>query len=223
MTITIDGPAGSGKSTAARRLARQLGIAYLDTGAMYRAITLKLTSHSIEPSHMTEIGKVLNDTAIDITYANSTQQTLLDGQDVSQEIRAAEVSRRVSDYAALEPIRTYLVKQQRQMANQRDFVVDGRDAGSVVFPQAEVKFYLTASIEERARRRRAELLKLNPDMTQEQMIEEIRKRDHIDSTRKISPLIKPKDAIEIDNTEMDLETQIKKMQAMINRKAAGTA
>lgn len=206
--ITLDGPAGSGKSTVARELARALGYAYLDTGAMYRAVTLAMLRNKIDCTNASRVIETLPELTIDIRYDGGVQKTLLNGEDVSEAIRTPDVSRNVSAIAAIPEVRRHLVAQQQRMGREGGYVVDGRDAGTVIFPNAEMKFFLTASVNERARRRRLELAAQQTSLTLEQMIEEIERRDRLDSSRDVSPLQKAPDAIEIDNTNLTVNDQV---------------
>lgn len=209
--ITLDGPAGSGKSTVARELARALGYTYLDTGAMYRAVTLAMLRKTIDCRDAARVAGELGGLTIDIRYANGVQKTLLNGEDVSEAIRTPEVSRNVSAIAAISDVRHYLVAQQQRMGRDGGYVVDGRDAGTVIFPNAEMKFYLTASVEARARRRQLELAAQNVPISLEQMVDEIVRRDHLDSSRDVSPLQKAPDAVEIDNTNLSVADQVERI------------
>ncbi len=206
--ITLDGPAGSGKSTVARELARALGYAYLDTGAMYRAVTLAVLRKKIDCTKASRVMETLPDLTIDIRYDGGIQKTLLNGEDVSEAIRTPDVSRNVSAIAAIPEVRQHLVAQQQRMGRDGGYVVDGRDAGTVIFPNAAMKFFLTASVKERARRRQLELAAQQTSLTLEQMIDEIERRDRLDSSRDVSPLRKAPDAIEIDNTSLTVNDQV---------------
>jgi cytidylate kinase len=206
--ITLDGPAGSGKSTVARELARALGYAYLDTGAMYRAVTLAVLRKKIDCTNASRVIETLPDLTIDIRYDGGIQKTVLNGEDVSEAIRTPDVSRNVSAIAAIPEVRQHLVAQQQRMGRDGGYVVDGRDAGTVIFPNAAMKFFLTASVKERARRRQLELAAQQTSLTLEQMIDEIERRDRLDSSRDVSPLRKAPDAIEIDNTSLTVNDQV---------------
>jgi cytidylate kinase len=206
--ITLDGPAGSGKSTVARELARALGYAYLDTGAMYRAVTLAVLRKKIDCTNASRVIETLPDLTIDIRYDGGIQKTLLNGEDVSEAIRTPDVSRNVSAIAAIPEVRQHLVAQQQRMGRDGGYVVDGRDAGTVIFPNAAMKFFLTASVKERARRRQLELAAQQTSLSLEQMIDEIERRDRLDSSRDVSPLRKAPDAIEIDNTSLTVNDQV---------------
>jgi cytidylate kinase len=206
--ITIDGPAGSGKSTTARMVAERLGYTYLDTGAMYRAVTLSVLEAGIDPFDGEAIRRLLASIEISIRYEPHGQQTFLGPRNVSADIRSVEVSRHVSRIAALPDVRRFLVRQQQSIAREGGFVVDGRDAGTVIFPNAEIKFFLTATAEERARRRFRELQNTDPDVSYEETLRDLLRRDEIDSGRDASPLIRPPDAIELDNSGLTIDEQV---------------
>lgn len=206
INIAIDGPAGSGKSTTAKLLANKLSYNYLDTGATYRAATYLWLS---ENKPETEKFKLIFNTAnIEIRFDNFKQLTLLNGQDISKEIREQEVTSNVSYVSSLDFIREKLVKLQRDFSENKGVIVDGRDIGTVVLPNAELKIYLVASIEERARRRALELDKLGVKVVLEDIKLDIERRDKLDSEREISPLKKADDAIEVDTTGMTIGDQV---------------
>jgi cytidylate kinase len=206
--IAIDGPSASGKSTIAKSLAQKLDYIYVDSGAMYRAVTLYLLKHDIEVKDLKQIEAALPN--INIRFQRTVQgnRTLLNGEDVEDEIRKMHVSRHVSQVAAIPEVRREMVKQQHAMGADKGIVMDGRDIGTVVFPEAEVKIFVTADVEERARRRHQELQKRNSSATFDDILQNLRDRDRIDSTRATSPLKKADDAIEIDNTNLSPEAQM---------------
>ena len=203
LRIAVDGPSGAGKSTIAKIIAEKLNIDYIDTGAMYRAIGLKMMNGGIsrEEDDVEERQKVLDDTTID--FENGV--ILLDGEDVSGVIRTPEVSMAASDYSRLPEVREKLVAIQREIGHRKSVVMDGRDIGTNVFPDAQYKFFLTATAEERAKRRVAELIEKGQDVDYEATLEDIKQRDYNDSHRKLNPLKKADDAIEIDTTDMSIE------------------
>lgn len=213
--ITLDGPAGSGKSTTARQLAKRLGYTYLDTGAMYRAIALMVIRNNIDPIREDQVIALLPQIQIDVRYQDDAQKTFLNGQDVSEDIRSPQVTKNVSAISSIREVRQFLVEQQRAIGKQGGYVVDGRDAGTVIFPEADKKFFLTADIETRAIRRKKELEANNVSVPIDKMIEEIKTRDTLDASRSESPLIKPEDAVEIDNSHMTVEEQVDHIMRLI--------
>lgn len=207
--IAIDGPSGSGKSTAAKNLAALLGIEYIDTGAMYRAAALKALDRGV-PMEDSAVRAMMADTEIDF----SGGAVLLDGKDVSSEIRTLEVSAAASKIAALESCRSRLVELQRKIASSKSVVMDGRDIGSNVLPDAEYKFFVTASIAERARRRWLEIGEKD-GVSLEEVEEDLRRRDHNDMTRKLNPLIKVDDAVEIITDDIGIMETAELMRSYI--------
>ncbi|UBH07633.1 (d)CMP kinase [Macrococcus armenti] len=199
INIAIDGPAAAGKSTIAKRVAEILGMVYVDTGAMYRAMTLLHIQHPDK-----EIDDLVQ--SIDLKIVNDNGQHIyLNGIDVSDRIRANDVTLNVSKVASYESVRTKLVKLQQEMTENKGVVMDGRDIGTKVIPDAELKIYMIASVQERAERRLLDNQNRGIDSTLEELIIDIERRDHLDMTREISPLTKADDAIEIDTTGMSIE------------------
>ena len=215
LRIAVDGPSGAGKSTIAKIVAKKLNIDYIDTGAMYRAIGLKMMNGGIsrEEGDTEERQKVLDDTTIDFDAG----VILLDGEDVSGQIRTPEVSMAASDYSRLPEVREKLVAIQREIGHRKSVVMDGRDIGTNVFPDAQYKFFLTATAEERAKRRVAELIEKGQDVDYEATLEDIKQRDYNDSHRKLNPLRKADDAIEIDTTDMSIEEVTQTILDAINK------
>lgn len=210
--IAIDGPSGSGKSTLAKALSRKLGILYLDTGAMYRACGLKALKEGISPKDEACVGKMLDTLEIDIRFVGGEQHVFLDGEDVSARIRTPEVSVAASDISAIPAVRMKMVAMQREIAQSRSVVLDGRDIGSYVLPNARFKFFLTADPEERARRRLAELAERGiHTQTYEEVLADILYRDKQDSSRAFAPLMKMPDAIEIDTTPNTQEQTLERL------------
>ena len=205
MIIAIDGPAGSGKSTIAKLIAKELGLVYLDTGAMYRLVTLKALNEGILDNNdlidLEKVKKMLDDLSIDICENGF----YLDNINVSEEIRKPVVSENVSNVAAIREVREKMVDLQRKFSESKNVILDGRDIGTVVFPNADIKIFLVADARERADRRYRELVAKGEDVKIEEIYENILKRDKIDSTRKESPLKKAEDAIEIDTTAKNIE------------------
>ena len=213
MIIAIDGPAGSGKSTIAKLIAEDLGLVYLDTGAMYRLVTLKALNDGIL-GNLDKIIKMLDNLSIDI----KENGFYLDDIDVSEEIRKPVVSENVSDIAAIREVREKMVDLQRKFSESKNVILDGRDIGTVVFPNADVKIFLVADAKERANRRYKELVAKGENVRIEEIYENILKRDKIDSTRKESPLKKADDAIEVDTTSKNIEEVKNKILNIVRKK-----
>jgi cytidylate kinase len=214
MIITIDGPAGSGKSTAATALADRLGFDYLDTGAMYRAVALAFVRRGTDPSDPAAVGAALAGLRVEMPPG----RVLLDGEDVTAAIRAPEVSQGASKVAVLPAVRRFLAAQQRRTAEGRRIITEGRDQGTAVFPDAECKFFLTADARARAERRHRELLDRGLDIRLADVLEEILERDHRDSTRADSPLVRSDDAVVIDTTHLPPEAVVARMEAEVRRR-----
>lgn len=211
LVIAIDGPAGSGKSTIAKKVSQVLKIEYIDTGAMYRALTLKILKLNININNLKEVLEILKDTSI--KFENN--HIYLDGIIVDKDIRKNIINNNVSEVSKIKEIRQHMVKIQQELAKHNNVIMDGRDIGTVVFPNANYKFFLTAKSEERAKRRHKQLLKKNEIITYEQVLEEIKERDKIDSTREIAPLIKSPDAYEIDTTNKTIKETVNNVLAII--------
>ena len=197
----IDGPSGAGKSTIAKAVAKKLGIDYIDTGAMYRAVGYKTIVCGIDPQDQQALKTMLDETSIDFSGGN----IILDGAIINDQIRTPQIAKRASECSALADVREKLVQLQRQMGQKKSVIMDGRDIGSNVLTDAEYKFFMTASAEERAKRRYDELAEKGQDITYEQVLEDIQKRDHSDMTRELNPLCKADDALEVDTTGMSIE------------------
>lgn len=199
--IALDGPAGAGKSSVSKMVAKRLNCTYLDTGAMYRAITYEALKRNI--SEEKEIVQMVENLNMDICAKEDTMHVFIDGEDITQYLRTSEVSSNVSRVSAFQGVRSAMVKLQRKVAEKGNAVLDGRDIGTVVLPDADLKIFLTASVHTRALRRYKELK--DTDTTLERIEEEIKRRDNLDMTRKISPLRKADDAILLDNSDLTLE------------------
>ena len=199
--VAIDGPSGAGKSTIAKAVAREMNIDYIDTGAMYRAVGLKVKNSGIDMKDESAMAAMLAETDIDFVKGD----ILLDGVIVNKEIRANDMSMMASNVSALPAVREKLVELQRKMGQTKSIIMDGRDIGTNVLTDAEVKIFMTASAEERAERRYKELVEKGQDVTFDQILEDIKQRDHNDSTRALNPLRKADDAIELDTTGMSIE------------------
>lgn len=207
LIVAIDGPASSGKSTTAKLLAEKLGYLYIDTGAMYRAITLLAIRHKIL-DNQEEIIKLTKEIDIQLKFEKGQTLVFVDGVDVSEEIRSMEVSNQVSPISKIEEVRNIMVQKQRSMGKNGGVVMEGRDITTVVFPDADVKIFLNATIEERANRRVKEYHSKGINISFDQVVENIRERDRIDSSREVSPLRKSEDAIEIDTTNLTIDEQV---------------
>lgn len=201
MIIAIDGPAGAGKSTIAKKVADSLGYVYIDTGAMYRAFTYELLTSSISLSDIEEINKVLEKTNIEF----KNNEIFLNNLNVTNEIRSKNVTANVSAVSAIPQVREKLVNLQRKIASESNSILDGRDIGTVVFPNAELKIFLTASVKIRALRRYNELIAKDKNIDINEIEAEIEKRDKLDSSRETSPLVKAADAIEIDTSDLSID------------------
>jgi cytidylate kinase len=203
-SIAIDGPSGAGKSTLARALAAQLRFLYVDTGAIYRTVGLAVARQGRDCTREEEVGPCLRDLHIDLTYgADGVQRMKLNGEDVTEAIRQNEVSRYASQVSALPIVRDFLLDRQRTLAKEHDVVMDGRDIGTVVLPNADLKIFLTASVEERAKRRHRELLERGQNIDLETIQEEIAQRDFDDTHRAVAPLVRAHDAVLVDTTGLD--------------------
>ncbi|WP_042145703.1 (d)CMP kinase [Paucisalibacillus sp. EB02] len=217
IAIAIDGPAAAGKSTVAKIVANKLNYIYIDTGAMYRAITLKALENTINVNDEEALVTLLDSTEITLIQSEEGQRVLLDNQDVTLNIRSKEVTNNVSYVAQHPKVRDDMVSRQQRLANERGVVMDGRDIGTKVIPDAEVKIFLIASVEERAKRRHVENLNKGFPSNLEELKKEIEKRDHIDSERAASPLVKAVDAIEIDTTSLSIEGVAERILAEVNK------
>lgn len=208
LIITIDGPAGSGKTTTARLLAKKLDYLYLDTGAMYRAITVKVIQMKLKENRVNEIEALLHETDINLKYKDGKIQIFLDDVDVSDDIRTSEVDKEISWVCQIPAVRDHLVRMQREFGENGGIVAEGRDMGTVVFPEADLKFFLTANLEERAKRRLKEQETMGEKKTLQKISNEIDNRDKIDSERELSPLRMADDAIKIDTSDLTIEDQV---------------
>lgn len=218
MIIAIDGPAAAGKSTVAKKIATQLNYVYIDTGAMYRAITLAANINGIDYEDELNLAKLTKNTSITFKQNNGIQQVFINNKDVTLDIRNQEVTNNVSTVAKHQKVREILVEKQRELAQNKHVVMDGRDIGSHVLPNADLKLFLVASVEERAKRRHEENLANGFESNLDQLKEEIRKRDQIDSEREVSPLVKAEDAIEVDTTNMNIDEVTNYILSIISNK-----
>jgi len=215
ISVAIDGPSGAGKSTLAKRLAKELGYLYVDTGAMYRSIGLFALRKDVDPKDEAAVTALLPQIQIELRYVNGAQRVLLCGEDVSEAIRAENVGMATSAVSAHPPVRAFLLELQRGMARTHDILMDGRDIGTVILPNASVKIFLTASAEARATRRFRELQEKGVDTDFETVLEDIRRRDYQDSHRATAPLRQAEDAVLVDTSEMDLEESFQALKSLI--------
>ncbi len=215
-SIAIDGPAGAGKSTLARQVAAALGYLYVDTGAIYRTLGLAALRRGVDPQDGAAVVALLEDCAIDLRHGgDGVQRMYLNGEDVSQAIRLPEVSRYASGVSAIPEVRAHLMDMQRDLARRNDVVMDGRDIGTVVLPAADVKVFLTASPEERARRRWEELQQRGTPEAYEEVLKDLVERDAKDSGRAAAPLRRAEDAVEVDTTGCSLEESLERLLSVI--------
>ncbi len=205
LTIALDGPAGSGKSSAAKQVAKKLGILYLDTGAMYRAVGYAMLQKGIDPLDRNRVESEMQAVDVLIRFDGGHQQVWLNGEDVSGKIRTPEISKAASDVSAHPAVRMAMVEIQRKTSEQYDMILDGRDIGTFVLPDAEYKFFLVASCEERAKRRHKELAEKGIEKSLAQIQQEIEQRDYNDSHRELAPLKQAEDAVLIDSTSMTID------------------
>ena len=216
--IAIDGPGGSGKSSVAKSIAKKLGIIYVDTGALYRNIGLFMLESGINPKDADAVGAALPSLSLELKFEDGKQIILLNGKDRGDEIRTPEASMAASDVSAIPAVREYLLNMQRDTAKKYSVVMDGRDIGTVILPYAEVKIFLTASPEARAKRRHAELLSRGKEISYEQVYSEMVERDKNDSTRAIAPCVPAPDAVFLDNSELNAEETMEKILQIIKEK-----
>ena len=218
MIIAIDGPAASGKSTTAIGVAKRLGITYLDTGAMYRAVTFGLIENDIKFEDSSELDNYLKQIKLKLSETKSGVKLNLDGRNISKDIRSSKVTENVSEVSALKSVRDSMVLIQRKMAKKNDCILEGRDIGTVVFPDADFKFFLIADEKVRAKRRQNDLKKMGEQKSIDNVTRDIIKRDYKDSTRKNSPLKKSEDANIIDTSDLGINEVIDKIVNIVNKK-----
>ena len=207
LIVAIDGPAGSGKSTSARLVAQRLGYLYIDTGAMYRAITYLAIKNNILDNEQAVID-LTEKTDLRLEFRNGITTVYVNGEDITEEIRSPEVNLKVSDISKIAGVRKILVRKQREMGKHRGVVMEGRDISTVVFPDAEVKIFMTASINERAKRRAKEYLEKGKNISLDEIKENLTQRDKIDSGRDVSPLTMASDAVEVNTSDVSIEEQL---------------
>ncbi|HHL3301519.1 (d)CMP kinase [Bacillus sp. SM-B1] len=216
ISIAIDGPAAAGKSTVAKVVAKKLSYVYIDTGAMYRTITYAALEQKVDIENEEQLMEVVKNVKIEFQQGENTQLVFLNGQDVSEVIRTPEVTNRVSIVAKHRLVREEMVRRQQELAEKGGVVMDGRDIGTHVLPDAEVKIFMLASVEERAERRHLENMNKGFDSNLEQLKEEIAQRDKLDSEREVSPLKKADDALELDTTSLSIEEVVQKIMGIVS-------
>lgn len=218
--VAIDGPVGAGKSSVARACAKKLGFIYVDTGALYRACGLKCKRSGVEiiPENAGEIGDLLNRTELGIKLIDGVQHVFLDGEDVFEEIRLPEISMAASAVSALPVVRQYLLGLQRQLAAENNVIMDGRDIGTVILPNAQVKIFITAKPEIRAKRRYDELVAKGLDVDFQMVLDELNQRDYQDSHRETAPLKQAEDAVLLDTTDLDFEQTVARVIKLVAEK-----
>ena len=218
-SVAVDGPSGAGKSTLSKAVARELGIVYVDTGAIYRTIGYYIFREGIDPKDAGAVVAALPLIHVDMCYSeDGLQRMLLNGEDVTEQIRLPEISMYASAVSAIPAVRDYLLEMQRDMARRSSVIMDGRDIGTVVLPDAQVKIFLTADVEVRARRRTAELELRGTPKPFEQVLEEMKQRDWADSHRDAAPLQEAEDAIRVDTTDMDFQQSKEAIMQVIRRR-----
>lgn len=216
ISIAIDGPAAAGKSTVAKVVAKELSYVYIDTGAMYRTLTYAALEQKVDTENEEQLMEVVKNVNIEFQQGENTQLVFLNGQDVSEVIRTPDVTNRVSIVAKHRLVREEMVRRQQELAKKGGVVMDGRDIGTHVLPDAEVKIFMLASVEERAERRHLENLNKGFDSNLEQLKEEIAQRDKLDSEREVSPLKKADDALELDTTSLSIEEVVQKIMSIVS-------
>ena len=220
-SIAIDGPAGAGKSTIARRLAKELGFYYVDTGAIYRTVAYFMDLLGISPKDVDGVERYIDELTINIVYdEEGKQHMLMNGMDVSDDIRTQDISQKASLVSAHKVVRDMLLDMQRQVAREHNVIMDGRDIGTVVLPKANVKIYLTASAEVRAKRRYDELVAKGQKTSLAQVLKDVQQRDYQDTHREIAPLKQAKDAVLVDTTELDIDGVVAAIKAIVQEKVS---
>ncbi|MBQ9850562.1 MAG: (d)CMP kinase [Clostridia bacterium] len=218
INVAIDGPGGAGKSTSARAAAKELGYIYVDTGALYRAVGVNALRNNIDTKDKPAVAASLEGISVDLVFENGEQKVLLNGENVSVEIRTPPASMAASDVSAVPEVRAFLFDLQRDIASRNNCIMDGRDIGTVVLPDAQVKIFLTASAEERAKRRYAELQAKGSTVSFQSVLDELIERDYNDSHREIAPLKPAEDSVILDTTGVSLEEQVQKIIDIIKEK-----
>ena len=219
ISIAIDGPAGAGKSTLSRKTAENLGFIYVDTGALYRTVGLKFSCKGADTTLDCDVEGILSETTVDIRFVDGEQRVFLDGEDVSDDIRTPTASMMASAVSAKPPVRAFLLEMQRKLARENNVVMDGRDIGTVVLPNATVKIYLTATAEARAQRRYKELIEKGTNVTFKEVYDDMVQRDYNDMNREIAPLKQADDAVVADTTECTLEESLELLLKIVKENA----
>ena len=221
ISIAIDGPAGAGKSTIAKLLAKELGFYYVDTGAIYRTVAYFMDLLGVAPKDVDGVSRYIDELTVEVEYdENGAQHMIMNGMDVTDDIRSPDISQKSSLISAHAVVRDMLLDMQRNVAKQHNVIMDGRDIGTVVLPRAQVKIFLTASAEVRARRRHLEIQAKGGKDSYEKVLADIRQRDHQDSTREIAPLKQAKDAVLLDTSDMSVEQAIEAIRRIVQSKVA---
>lgn len=218
ISIALDGPAGAGKSTVAKDVAKELGFIYVDTGALYRTVGLKFLREGYDTTLDCDIEAILKTIEVDIKFIDGAQHVFLNGEDVSDEIRTPDASMMASAVSAKPPVRAFLLEMQRKLARENNVLMDGRDIGTVVLPNATLKFFVTATVEERANRRYKELLEKGMNVNYDDIYKDIETRDYNDSHREIAPLKPAEDSIMFDTTGNTLEQSVEQLLKMIKER-----
>ena len=218
INVAIDGPAGAGKSSIARKVAGKLGYIYVDTGALYRTVALKVARCSLKASEVEKIEELLATTVVGIEFVNGEQRMMLDGEDVTGCIRTPEVSMLASAVSAIPAVRAYLLSTQRRLAAENNVIMDGRDIGTVVLPDAQIKIFLTASAEDRANRRFLELKEKGMEVNYDDVLSDIKTRDYNDSHRAVAPLKPAENSVLADTTGNEFEDSVALIESIINEK-----
>lgn len=223
LQIAVDGPGGAGKSTISRAIAARLGIVYVDTGALYRTIGYYVRQKNVDPRNADAVSALLSEISLEIRYEDACQKVYLNGEDLGDKIRTPEMSMYASAVSAIPAVRTFLLETQKEIARKNHVIMDGRDIGTVILPNADVKIFLTASAECRARRRYEELIAKGEKVRMEDVLAEMNQRDHQDSTRKVAPAQAAPDAIVLDNTDMSFEESVEAAVKLIREKTGFSA
>ena len=216
--VAIDGPAGSGKGTITKLIAEKRNLVAIDTGAMYRCVTLDCLNKGIEPNNIEGIKSILENINIELTKVNGEQKVFLNGEDVSREIRELRVNEAVSPFSAIKEVRDKMTPMQKKMAEKQDIIMEGRDIGTVVFPNADVKIFLDVSLEESARRRYKQNIENGIETTYENELEKLKQRNKYDSERDVVPFVKADDAIVVDSTNMSIDEVVETILKIIDEK-----